>query len=418
MWKLTSIVACLGAVANLAFAEDVLTPVHVRAPFWEVARNPDAARVASLLRQGRARLEPALALGILFGHDSAAHRRANLESALARFERALSLDPDNPEARYLAAKALASWERRAPNGSIERRTREAMQHFELLAAEHPLFEAENVAFELGVLYTREQDFARAEAAYARALRMRLGQNSRAKVLGNLAEVVMSQGDLERAVSLYEQALEDGLRHERVLSLWGLAVALDRLGEKSESLARARQALREDVRPMGALHQSGVFFVPAYELHYYEGLGFLALAYNEASETDKPAHLARDHARVLERAESSSVLLSLKQTLSILEDEGHAALLKPLYSALERALKKSEKPAKLSSAEAPESAEVRAAKVVLHTVQALRAFARYLDRGGSTGIWATHASEHVAEISSWFDAPRGGKAARRRYNQEP
>jgi tetratricopeptide (TPR) repeat protein len=275
-----------------------------------------------------------------------------------------------------------------------------------------------VAFELGILYTREQDFARAEAAYARALRMRLGQNSRAKVLGNLAEVVMSQGDLERAVSLYEQALEDGLRHERVLSLWGLAVALDRLGETSESLARARQALREDVRPMGALHQSGVFFVPAYELHYYEGLGFLALAYNEASDTDKPQHIVRDHARVLERAANGGVLLSLKQTLSMLEDEGHAARVKPLYQALERALKKGEKTAKLANPEAPESAEVRAAKVVLHTVQALRAFARYLDRGGSTGPWAAHAAEHVAEISSWFDAPRSAKAAQGRYNQAP
>src|SRR5262249_47208757 len=161
-----------------------------------------------------------------------------LENALARFERALSIDPNQREALYLSGKALGAWERRTPQGQTERRTKEAIASLERLTRVDPFYEAEDVSFELGVLYTREGDFGRAVTAYERALALRLDSGSRSLLLGNLAEVTMMREDLEGAAALYEQAIAEGNRDERVLSLWGLAVALDRLGEQGESMERA------------------------------------------------------------------------------------------------------------------------------------------------------------------------------------
>jgi tetratricopeptide (TPR) repeat protein len=406
-WALGVLAWC--AATSVAHADSVLQPVYVRSPFWEAARNPDAPRIDALLRQGRARLQPALGLGLLLGTDAFAHRRAGIENALARFERALTIDPQHAEALYLSGRALALWERRTPQGQVERRTQEAIARFEALSRVAPLYEAEDVAFELGVLYTREGDFVGASEAYKRALLLRVDGGSRSVLLGNLAEVMMMREDLDESVRLYEQAVAEGSREERVLSLWGLAVALDRLGEKGESMERARQAIRDDQRPMGALKQNSVFFVPAYESHYYDGLGLLALAEVEAAEQGKAEHIVNEFGRAVEAAASSSALLALKQVLASLEDEGHRELAEPLYAAVERALRKVPKQPKAQKTKQNEdSAEARALKVVLLSVQSLRAFARYLDRGGDQGPWANDARVHLTELSRWFTPSRRNK----------
>src|SRR4051794_16223289 len=105
-WVAGLVSAYLAAPSAGARAEDEAPhEVHARAPFWEAARNPDAPRIEALLRQGRARLQPALGLGILLGTDAFAHRRAGIENALARFERALSINPEHRETLYLIGKA-------------------------------------------------------------------------------------------------------------------------------------------------------------------------------------------------------------------------------------------------------------------------------------------------------------------------
>jgi hypothetical protein len=227
------------------------------------------------------------------------------------------------------------------------------------------------------------------------------------VLGNLAEVTMMREDLEGALELYAQAVSEGNREERVLGLWGMAVVLDRLGEKGESLERAKQALRDDVRPMGVLKQSSIFFVPAYEGHYYDGLGFRALAELEADEGDKAEFLVRGFARTLARTASPNALMSLKHRLVSLEEEGHRTRLEPLYAALERTARKLPRGGGPSlNGEESEPGEA-ALKALVYTVQAVRAFARYLDRGGDAGPWAEDARAHLEELSGWF-SPRHGQ----------
>lgn len=390
------------APAGPVRADDEILRAHATpAPFWQAARNPDRARIDALLRQGRARLQPALGFGLLFGAEASIHRRTGVENALARFERALSIDPEHPEALYLAGKALSLWERRTPQGKIERRTREAIERFETLHAVAPLYEAEDVAFELGVLLTREEDFRGAAAAYQRALAMRLEASSPSTILSNLAEVSMQGEDLERAHELYAQAMLDGTREERVLATWGMAVVLDRLGESSESLERAKQAVRDDQRPMAVLRQGRVFFVPPYEAHYYDGLGLLAMAHLEVGPERELAHALTSAARALLRPDAASVLANLHQQLLGLTEEGHGDLLKPLQQWLAKHPRKDASrhgARKTLGSEEKAPAPPPEAKAVLLLVQSLRAFLRYLDRGGAQGPWALEARAHVDQLT--------------------
>ena|GEM_PF-6158218 len=410
--KSASISARSAALAALAWglscgaarADDaLLEPTTPHAPFWQAARDPDLGRIDALLRQGRARLQPALGFGLLFGAEASIHRRTGVENALARFERALSIDPKHPEALYLSGKALASWERRTPQGKLERRTREAIERFEALRAVDPLYEAEDVAFELGVLLTREEDFRGAAQAYERALALRLTGGSASTILANLAEVSMLGEDLERAVGLYERAASEGSREERVLASWGMAVALDRLGETTESLERAKQAIRDDQRPMAVLKQGRVFFVPPHESHYYDGLGWLAMAELETSEGAPLELLLRDLRRELSRPDSASVLINLRQQLAGLAEEGHRETLALLALWVEKNLPRLPAPKSVPGAESKPQVTSASARAALLCVQSLRAFQRYLDRGGNQGPWGLDAEAHVEQLSGWLEA---------------
>ncbi len=407
-----ALLLCLLA-ASQARAELPREPVHTTSPFWKNARSPDARRVETLLRQGRAQLYPALGLGLMLGSDLSTHRRVAVENAIARFERARRLAPNDPEVLYLCGKALALWERRGPSGRLERRSRDAIMRFEALRRVDPLYEAEDVSFELGVLFTRESDYTRAAAEYERALSLRVDETSRGTILGNLAEVTMMAGNLEEAVRYYERAIQEGGSDERLLSLWGMAVALDRLGEHAESMERARRALRDDQRPMAVLKQSTVFFVPPYESHYYDGIGLLALAEEQAGEDGSAEAIARDASKVLAQGASLTSLVALKQVLDALSGEGHKDTVVHLLPLVEKALARAQAQRRGELRAVPEEAQLdaRELRVLLSVAQALRAFTRYLDQGGKQGPWADDAQGHVDEIARWFNKPAAQKSAR-------
>jgi tetratricopeptide (TPR) repeat protein len=261
-----------------------------------------------------------------------------------------------------------------------------------------------------VLYTRESDFARAAEEYERALSLRLDEGSRGVVLGNLAEVTMMSGNLEEAVAYYERAIHEGSADERLLSLWGLSVALDRLGEHGEAMEHAQKALRDDQRPMGVLKQSSVFFVPAYESHYYDGVGMLAMAEEAAGESSSAEALTRDFAKTLARGASQASLLALKQVVDALIDEGHRERVQVLVPLIDRALAKAQPKTRADRKPLQEEAALdgREIHVLLAVVQSLRAFARYLDQGGRQGPWADDAQGHVDELTRWLN-PGSNKA---------
>jgi tetratricopeptide (TPR) repeat protein len=120
-------------------------------------------------------------------------------------------------------------------------------------------------------------------AYEAALRDATDDASRAMPTLNLAETSMHLGQLREAVAGYREALRlaghGAARRTAPLAVWGLALVLDRLGEQDSAEQQARFAMTLE-RSMGMsnlLRTNEVFFVPAYEIHWYEGLGAAARA---------------------------------------------------------------------------------------------------------------------------------------------
>lgn len=119
-------------------------------------------------------------------------------------------------------------------------------------------------------------------AYTQLLQIETEDVSRLMPLGNLAEVEMHFGNMKESIALYQETLRIsahvGANVSHALASWGLAVALDRTGDRNAAEDAARRALeisaslRRDL-----LHEEGVFFYPSYEVSYYEGVGAAAIA---------------------------------------------------------------------------------------------------------------------------------------------
>ena len=89
----------------------------------------------------------------------------------------------------------------------------------------------------------------------------------AQLLTNSAEIHMAIGNVEEAIDRYRQGLEYS---NEALYMFGLAVALDRAGEKQSALEQMRDAIDSDPK-LEALGRSGVFFIPKGDVQYYFGL---------------------------------------------------------------------------------------------------------------------------------------------------
>ncbi len=278
-------------------------PPQGGAAFWREARRPGYLRARALLRQAlqqRAAQEQS---------EGRAVGRAMIENALARLEIAHRLAPDDPEILFELAEATSRWERTTRDGTVERRDAEARALFEQLRDLDAGFRTFVVGFELGVLRTRARDYEGAAAEYAHALESSalVEPGAIAQAQGNLAEVTMLAGDLERAVEHYEEAEDtlmstsNGATHPASLSLarFGRAVALDRLGEHDGAVEVAAAAIQASPISVNILQSRDVFFEPPCELYWYEAIAHLALA-EDARTEGSPGH--RAEIAQLERAQ--------------------------------------------------------------------------------------------------------------------
>lgn len=306
--------AALALSASTARANDSRDPSagEASSEFWRDVREPGWRRSRTLIRHGLVRIAEAMSL-----REHHAAREALLESAIVRFERAHRLAPRDPEALYALAMAFTL------SRNAQRDPRRVIAIFERLRRLDPEMQAARVAFELGILHTRLAEFDRAAEEYRRALARRLDEPSPGslyvqaqddRVLAdvyddpseegtryNLAEVVAAGGDLEeaareyrRAVDLSRAASNPGALATQALALWGLAVTLDRLGEHANAIERAAESMRVTDGSMEILRHETVFFVPPYEVHWAEALGYLARA-GEATAAEERRR-ALEHAR--------------------------------------------------------------------------------------------------------------------------
>jgi tetratricopeptide (TPR) repeat protein len=210
----------------------------------------------------------------------AVRKRVHLDNAIVRLERAETLAKNEPEILYALGRALMAWEQPGPPYSCasSRRDRDATSVLQKLRLVRPDFLADAVAMDLGVVLTRSRHFPEAARAYADAIALAIDGSETAVLRANLAEVTMLAGELEPAIDHYQRALKlaSGGR-DYLLPLWGLCVALDRLGEHEAALDNAEKAVTAEGGHMQVLRSEGVFFEPEYEIFYYEALGHEALA---------------------------------------------------------------------------------------------------------------------------------------------
>jgi tetratricopeptide (TPR) repeat protein len=294
---------------------------RITAPLWREFGRPGQRRARDLLEQAMVEvregnrqlpsdwptlcqrtLEPLLSdsLAALRGRSRAVRelarqalrKRAHLDNALVRLRRAAELDPSDPQILYALGRVLMLWEQPDPRSlcSSQRRDEEATAVLQKLRSFRPEFMADAVAFDLAVLFTRRARFADAAHAYADAIALSLDGDETAVMRSNLAEVTMLEGDLEQAVEHYHRALLIAIGgRDYLLSVWGLSVALDRLGEHASALQNAQKAVQQEGGHMQVLRSDGVFFEPKHELYYYEALGHEALA--SRPEADRVEELA-------------------------------------------------------------------------------------------------------------------------------
>lgn len=150
--------------------------------------------------------------------------------------------------------------------------------------DHPL--VQDCLFDLAVSCGHIGDHACEAGLYRKILMSEVEPAARVTPLSNLAETDMHNHDLKEAIAEYREVirlvglLPGSEESERglVLGRWGLAVALDRAGEVHESEAIA-ELTQENTNNHGAeyLHTRNVFFVPSYEVTWYDAIAHAALA---------------------------------------------------------------------------------------------------------------------------------------------
>ena len=220
--------------------------------------------------------------------------------ALALYDRALALRPDDP--RALAAAAHL----RERTGDLDGAARDAARAL-ALDPEGPA--AQDAHFTLAVVHTWRGDHAACRDHYLASLRFPMGDPARAIVLGNLGDAFLALGDVGAAVASYEACV--ALRPEYALGWLGLAIARDRAQlDPAPDAARAVRAASDDVvgrmrtprtaagfdpeALVDALSADGVFYVPAYDRFYYEGMAHEAVA--RAVAAGNPFGVTADAAR--------------------------------------------------------------------------------------------------------------------------
>jgi len=232
--------------------------------------------------------------------DDVSHDTLRRE-ALAHFDRALALDPDDVCALASAAHL------RERVGDLDGAARDASRALEL-DPDGPY--AQDAHFTLAVVHTWRNEHAACRDHYLASLRLPMSDNARSIVLGNLGDAFMALGDVRAAVESYVACVT--LRPDYALGWLGLSIARDRaqMDPWPDAATAVRVASYEAVSRMStprtargfdpealvdALSSEGVFYVPAYDRFYYQGMAHEAVA--RALSPGNPFGVVADAAEV-------------------------------------------------------------------------------------------------------------------------
>jgi tetratricopeptide (TPR) repeat protein len=144
------------------------------------------------------------------------------------------------------------------------------------------------------------------AAWRRYIPLLVDPELRAVDTMNMGEAQMRMGQIDDALGTFREVLRQcgelpNANLTYVLTLWDLAVALDRSGDPRSAVSTAARAVQETVfRPDGRSwtwielmveRNDTVFFVPAWERQWYVALGWASIA-QQATDTRDATNAAK------------------------------------------------------------------------------------------------------------------------------
>lgn len=244
---------------------------------WDAAREPRAARDYQTL----VAVERMVARDDSAWFDPALPQRF-MRAALAMVELAEGTESRDARLLFIAGDLLSD-----PLVGRDEDARKLLDRALALEPASPL--AGRAWFNLAIASARLGDPKREREAYSRALERVWEPGFRANILANRGESSMVLGELESAISDYRRAIAVADRPDlSALAYYGLGVALERNGDLPRALDAMVVASAIQIPGVGsALDLPSVFFVPAYDIHYYRALASMA----EARAAQKPELVA-------------------------------------------------------------------------------------------------------------------------------
>lgn len=292
MGRLLCIVAATSTMPAVSTARADTPP-----SFWDLARDPSArdrwalhVRVTRLLHAPDAEdlVEPGQ-------HRDDELRLATAQTMLEDADAAHSPDVRLRFDLGIVYERLATLSRR---NDFQEKAVEVLAPALEFAPDHP---ASLEAFQVLAEAYAQLDRAQEElAAWRQYLARVTSDRARVTALMNMGEAEMRLGLLDEALATFREGLQlcetlanSGVNKSYALTLWDLALALDRSGDPAAALTIAAKARTWSWTVLGrretgwdAIRDDGdVFFVPEWEREWYLALGFASAASTAADPRD-------------------------------------------------------------------------------------------------------------------------------------
>jgi tetratricopeptide (TPR) repeat protein len=254
-------------LATATIASQALPGLAQEPSLWSETLQPSCAEVGPLKRN-------------IWSVVVSRFERSTWVLTLTLANRAVAACQDDPELLFLRARLLYDL------GNWERAVVDLTRTIEL--DPDGTFSAE-ASFTAGVALTRLERFEEASRAYRRFLDEAVWPRRRSIALTNLAETHMALDELDVAHQLFVEAVATDPSYS--LAYFGLAVVLDRIGEQGQALDEMLHGLSTG-RGFDDLTSDLVFYVPAWEIHYYRALAHEALGEPDLALTQWQSFLDR------------------------------------------------------------------------------------------------------------------------------
>lgn len=255
------------SIAAFAVVSTLGSSARAEPSLWDVARDPRTQRDYQTL----------VAVERMVARDDSAWFDPTLperfmRAALAVVELAGGTESADPRLLFVAGDLLSD-----PTVGRDEDARKLLDRALRLDPGSPL--AGRAWFNVAIASARLGEPKRERDAYTRALERVWEPGFRANILANRGESHMVLGELGAAIADYKRSIAAADRPDlSALAYYGLGVALERNGDLPRALEAMATASAIQIPGVGsALDMPSVFFVPAYDIHYYKALEAMAAA---------------------------------------------------------------------------------------------------------------------------------------------